>query len=71
MKERRGEFMLKDLNKTLLEQVKCLKDEKLKGKNKVASENDEYLGLKNHNQNILKQIKKCKDNNKSLTNRFE
>ena len=45
---------LKNLNKKLLEQIKCLKDEKLECQNKVDSKNKELLRLKNHNQSLLK-----------------
>ena len=57
---------LKDLNKKLLEQIKCLKNEMLECQNKVDLRNEECLHLKNHNQNMLKQIKNIKDDKESL-----
>jgi len=38
-KREKENLCLKDLNKKLLKQIKCLKDEKLEGQNKVDSEN--------------------------------
>ena len=40
---------LKNLNQRLLEQIKCLKDETLNDQDKVDSENEELLRLRNHN----------------------
>jgi hypothetical protein len=58
-----------------LEQIKKLKDEKLESqdiKNKVnKSGNEELACLKNHNQNLLTQIKKIKNDKKSLENKLE
>jgi hypothetical protein len=54
----------------LLEEIKCLKVEKLKSqkpKNKFNKlENDEKnFHLRNHNQSLPAQIKKLKDENKA------
>ena len=44
---------LKTLNQRLLEQIKCLKNEKLEYQNKVDLENEELLHLRNHYQSLL------------------
>ena len=66
---------LKNLNKNLLEQIRDLKDEKLKfqnTENKVdKSEIKELLRLRNHNQSLLTQIKKLKEDKKALKDKLE
>ena len=66
---------LKNLNKNLLEQIRDLKDEKLKIQsieNKVdTSKIKELLRLRNHNQSLLTQINKLKDDKKALKDKLE
>ena len=61
---------LKTLNQRILEQIKDLKDEKLKYKINELK-NQELIRLKKHNQSLLSQIKKLKDDKKSLKNKLE
>ena len=66
---------LKNLNKKLLEQIRDLKNEKIKSQNsenKVdKSETKEVLRLRNHNQNLLTQIKKLKCDKMSFKDKLE
>jgi hypothetical protein len=58
----------------LLEQIRGLKEEKAENRDmkKVEkSENEELSHLKNHNQNLLTQIKKLKNDKKLLENKLE
>jgi hypothetical protein len=65
---------LKNLNQGLLEQIRKLKEEKLKNPNIKAiikSDNEKNSHLKNHNQNLLMQIQKIENDKKSLKNKLE
>jgi len=66
---------IRKLNEGLLEQIKKLKDEKFENpsiKNRVnKSENEKLSGLRNHSQNLLKQIEKLKNANKWLEDKLE
>jgi hypothetical protein len=65
---------LKNLNQELLEQIRKLKEEEVEKNNvnKVdRATNEELARLKIHNQNLLTQNKKLKNDKKSLENKLE
>jgi hypothetical protein len=61
------------LNQILLEKIKGLKENAENWDTKKVEQlgNEELARLKNHNQSLIMQIKKLKDDKKSLENKLE